>query len=147
MDQKCVRCGSGGADFNTGLCSACYTGVTSKTDKDVQVSVSASPVFTKNDTGKLRWSLLPVDALQAIIKVLMFGAKKYTPNNWLIGTEWSRPYDALLRHITAWWDREESDPESGMSHLWHAGCCVIFLISYELRSIGTDDRPTLPPKH
>jgi hypothetical protein len=54
---------------------------------------------------------------------------------------WSRPFSALQRHLAAWWEGECVDPETGMSHLWHAGCCIIFLIAYELRGCGTDDRP------
>jgi hypothetical protein len=33
------------------------------------------------------------------------------------------------------------DPETGFSHHWHAGCCVIILIAYEIRKVGRDDRP------
>lgn len=96
---------------------------------------------TKHDEGKDPWHLLPPDALRAVAKVLAFGAKKYAPRNWELGMDWHRPYAGLLRHMGAWWEREPTDPESGMSHLWHAGFCILVLISYELRGIGTDDRP------
>jgi hypothetical protein len=96
---------------------------------------------TKFDADKLAWSLAPWDAFRAIIKVLMFGAKKYEPRNWEKGMAWSRPFSGLHRHLEAWWSGEKYDPETGYSHLWHAGCCLCFLIAYELRGIGTDDRP------
>jgi hypothetical protein len=54
---------------------------------------------------------------------------------------WSRCFGALMRHMTAWWEERDVDEETGMSHLWHAGCCILFLIAYELRGLGTDDRP------
>jgi hypothetical protein len=95
----------------------------------------------KDDTGKDPWHLAPWDAFRAIIKVLNFGAKKYAPRNWENGMAWSRPYDALMRHMTAWWEGEHKDPETGFSHLWHAGCCIVFLIAYEIRGVGGDDRP------
>lgn len=38
--------------------------------------------------------------------------------------------------------REDLDEETGLSHLWHAVCCIAFLIAFEQRGIGTDDRPT-----
>lgn len=101
----------------------------------------------KYDTGKLRWSLLPFDGLVSILKVLEFGAKKYSPRNWELGMDWDRPFDACLRHLTAWWCREDSgkgpsrDADTGYSHLWHAGCCILFLIVYELRGKGKDTRP------
>ena len=95
----------------------------------------------KDDWGKDPWSLAPFDAFSAIVKVLGFGAGKYTPRNWEHGMAWSRPFDALMRHLTAWWGGEDKDAETGMSHLWHAGCCVCFLIAYERRGVGEDDRP------
>ena len=60
--------------------------------------------------------------------------------NWEKGMKWGRVYGALMRHLWAWWRGEKADPETGMSHLWHAGCCIAFLITYEQRGIGEDDR-------
>jgi len=95
----------------------------------------------KDDTNKNPWHLLPFDALRAITKVLAFGATKYGGRNWEAGMDWDRPFAACLRHLTAWHEGEKADPETGFSHLWHAGCCILFLISYELRSVGRDTRP------
>lgn len=61
--------------------------------------------------------------------------------NWEKGMRWNRPFAALMRHMWAWWRREEADPETGLSHLAHAGCCLLFLIAYEKRVIGEDNRP------
>jgi len=94
----------------------------------------------KKDAGKDPWHLVPWDAVRAIVKVLQFGANKYAPRNWEKGMAWSRPYDALMRHMTAWWEGEHKDAETGFSHLWHAGCCILFLIAFEIRGIGKDDR-------
>lgn len=98
----------------------------------------------KFDTGKDPWHLMPWDSLRCIVKVLAFGAAKYADRNWEQGMAWSRCYAALQRHLTAWWLYEGVDPETGYSHLWHAGCCVLFLITFELRGIGDDDRPNSP---
>jgi hypothetical protein len=95
----------------------------------------------KDDHGKDPWHLVPWDAVGAVVKVLEFGARKYEARNWEKGMAWSRPYAALMRHMTAWWEGEAKDPETGMSHLWHAGCCIFFLIAFERRGVGTDDRP------
>jgi hypothetical protein len=95
----------------------------------------------KDDQGKDPWHLAPWDAFRAIIKVLRFGAEKYAARNWEKGMAWSRPYGALIRHLTSWWEGEAADAETGYSHLWHAGACVLFLIAYEIRGIGEDDRP------
>lgn len=95
----------------------------------------------KYDKGKLPIHLFPMDSLWAITSILEFGANKYSARNWENGMDWSRVYSALMRHLTKWWHGEDRDDETGHSHLWHAGCCVVFLIAYELRGVGKDDRP------
>lgn len=95
----------------------------------------------KDDQGKPRMELLPGDALNEIAKVLSFGAAKYTSRNWERGMKWGRPFGALMRHMWAWWQGEDKDAETGLSHLAHAACCILFLLSYELRKTGEDDRP------
>ena len=73
-------------------------------------------------------------------ELLTFGAKKYGARNWEKGMHWSRPFGALMRHMWAWWRGEKFDAESSRPHLWHAACCLMFLIAYEGRNIGKDDR-------
>lgn len=94
----------------------------------------------KDDQEKLPWHLLPPDAVEGIIAVLQFGATKYGERNWEKGMAWSRPFSALMRHMWAWWRGETHDPETGITHLAHAGCCLLFLLAYENRGVGTDDR-------
>lgn len=95
----------------------------------------------KYDQGKDPWQLLPWDALRAIVKVLAFGADKYQARNWEKGMHWDRVYRATIEHLTEWFQHGGADPETGYSHLWHAGCCILFLIAYEIRGIGVDNRP------
>lgn len=95
----------------------------------------------KDDQGKLPYDLIPPELLEATAAVLRFGAAKYEPRNWEKGMAWSRPFAALMRHMWEWWKGNDIDPETGMNHLWHAACCIAFLISYEMREIGEDDRP------
>lgn len=97
--------------------------------------------FIKHDTNKPRPELFPPEALLGISEVLAIGAAKYSDHNWAHGAHWSRYFGALMRHMWAWWSGEANDPETGKSHLLHAGCCIAFLIAYEARSIGVDDRP------
>lgn len=94
----------------------------------------------KDDGDKIPWDLLPPDAVEEILKVLAFGAKKYDRRNWEKGMAWSRPFAALMRHMWAWQSGEDKDPETGLSHLAHAGCCILFLLAYEKRNIGKDNR-------
>jgi len=85
--------------------------------------------------------LLPWDAVRGVVKVLKFGADKYDERNWERGMDWSRCFSACMRHMTAWFHGESVDPETGYSHLWHAACCILFLIAFEMRGVGRDDRP------
>lgn len=83
----------------------------------------------KNDQGKLPLDLLDPDALEGIGAVLQFGALKYAPNNWREGISNSRLVAALLRHLFAIMKGEYNDPESGLPHIDHVGCCWMFLSS------------------
>lgn len=69
-----------------------------------------------------------------------FGAQKYNAHNWRGGFDWSRLQDAALRHLAAHINGEDKDPESGLSHVAHAACCVLFLLSHEINAYGVDDR-------
>jgi hypothetical protein len=91
----------------------------------------------KDDQGKLQWSLLPVKPVEAVLRVLMFGAKKYTPGNWMrVENAEERYFDAALRHLMAWRAGEKRDPESGQPHLAHAGCCILFMLWFEIHRCG-----------
>lgn len=95
----------------------------------------------KHDGGKVRYELMPPEMLEGVSQILTFGAEKYGDRNWENGMKWSRVFGACMRHMWAWWRGEKADPETGKSHLWHAGACIGFLIAYEQRSTGSDDRP------
>jgi len=84
---------------------------------------------TKHDLGKWRFSLMPMSAMKSVIEVLEFGAKKYAPGNWkTVPDARTRYFDAAIRHVTAWWGGEKNDSESGLPHLAHAICCLLFLL-------------------
>ena len=86
----------------------------------------------KFDGDKLRWDLLPVEPTEDVIRVLMLGSHKYGDDNWkLVPASRRRYYAASLRHLTAWWLGEKVDPESGVHHLAHAMCCLLFLIWHD----------------
>lgn len=101
----------------------------------------------KFDDGKTRDDLLPPELEEAVAAVLAFGAKKYAARNWEKGMDWSRPYAAARRHLRNWFARRDlgngpgNDKDSGMSDLHHAACNIAFLIAYEARGVGNDDRP------
>ena len=106
----------------------------------VEVLADVGLEFVKADDAKTRYDLLPPELLEETAKVLTFGAQKYSAHNWAQGASWSRYFSAMMRHMWAWWRGEDNDPETGFSHLAHAACCLSFLIAYQRRGLGEDDR-------
>lgn len=100
----------------------------------------------KHDANKVPFELLSVPALIEIAKVMDFGKQKYSAHNWREGFNWSRLYGAAMRHLLAHMDGEDKDPETGLSHLAHLGCCVMFLLEHEKCGLGWDDRYKRPAK-
>ena len=88
----------------------------------------------KFDGGKLEYGLLPPLALEETVKVLTFGAQKYERDNWQVVPDSKRRYfDALQRHVWAWKQGEQMDTESGIHHLAHAMCCLMFLYEHDVK--------------
>lgn len=98
-----------------------------------------SSQFVKKDSGKLKWSLLPFEELKDVVKVLMHGAEKYSPDNWKKCDDTTRYKDALMRHIIAYVSGEKTDEEFGLSHLAHAICNCLFLMWFDKHKENKDD--------
>lgn len=94
----------------------------------------------KNDQGKAPLDLLDPLALEGIAKVLEFGAQKYARHNWRGGLSYSRLIAALMRHLFAIIRGEDNDPESGLPHIDHVGCCWMFLSNMMKTRPDLDDR-------
>ena len=77
-----------------------------------------------------RYDLLPKAGMDAIARVFAFGSNKYGDSNWRAGYNWSASYAAAMRHMTAFWDGETLDPESGLPHLAHAGAHCLFMLTW-----------------
>lgn len=82
----------------------------------------------RHNTGKTELSLLPLDCLAEVAKVLMYGAKKYDRDNWRKGQPGAQILDSLLRHVAAIQSGEERDEESGQLHSAHIATNALFLI-------------------
>lgn len=96
----------------------------------------------KLDQGKPDLTLLNPWAQAEIAKAFEFGAKKYGRYNYRKGMKWLRIAAACLRHVNAWVWGEETDEESGLNHLAHAGACIFMLLDYIKNGLGEDDRQT-----
>ena len=81
---------------------------------------------TKHDgVGKSRVDLVNPEFITEIGYVLEYGANKYGENNWRKGFKWMRIYASTLRHLFAWAMDEDTDEESGFTHLSHAAANII----------------------
>lgn len=90
---------------------------------------SEPPPGAKHDAGKARYDLIPPAPLDLIARVLAYGAEKYSDDGWRLVPDWRRRYfSATMRHAWAWYRGEELDPESGLPHLAHAACSLLFLM-------------------
>ena len=86
----------------------------------------------KFDNNKPRHSLLPKGAVNSVIEVLEFGAKKYSADNWQeVDNAKERYYNAAMRHIDLWWNGEKLDSETNVHHLAHAATNLFFLMWFD----------------
>ena len=101
----------------------------------------------KHSEGKIPYHLIPVDCLKYLGLVLQHGAKKYSERNWEKGLSFSDVYRAALGHLMEFYDGNDLDggeDGSGLEHLGHALCSVMFLLHFKLNysQYGKfDDRP------
>ena len=102
----------------------------------------AKPVLggIKFDSDKPRLELLSNYAITEMAHVLAYGASKYGDDNWRKGIAWRRLTGAALRHILAFQDGEDLDPETNRSHLAHAMCMIMFALESTRTHPELDDR-------
>lgn len=91
-------------------------------------------------------SVIPAPFLHAVGLGMMEGALKYGRHNYRpAGIRYSVYYDAAMRHLTAWWEGEDIDQDSGLPHPIKAACCMAVLFDAMVQENGTDDRPPKSP--
>ncbi len=139
-------CGSAAVALPILVCSLCnetYSGLAGThhicLSKDLPTPLG-TPEALKYDNNKPDLSLIPREFSNELAKALMHGEKKYGRYNYRNGMDWHRLIAASLRHITAFNEGENTDPESGLSHLGHASACLAFLIVYQANGLGKDTR-------
>lgn len=94
----------------------------------------------KHDGEKEPMALFSSIWLRGVSRVLGFGARKYAADNWRDGIAYRRLISACLRHVTSFMEGEDLDPETGLSHLDHASCCLMFLREMTVIRPDLDDR-------
>ena len=98
---------------------------------------------------KIPYSYVPAGVL-AGLAVAMYEGKKYGRHNYRVIGDIAASiyYDALKRHIDAWWEGEDTDPDSkvGLSHLVKAMACLAVLYDAKMMGKMRDDRPPKLPE-
>lgn len=97
----------------------------------------------KDVKGKLRLGLLPPEFKVELAQILMFGAEKYKERDWEKGGDYNKYFEACQRHLLRWELGEDVAKDSGLHHLIHAICSLVFLYTFEKRGIGNNDMPVI----
>lgn len=97
--------------------------------------------------GKAPMSTVSAPVLAEIGVAMLEGACKYGRHNYrAVGVRASVYYDALMRHIMAWWEGQDTDPDSGMPHIVKAVTTLVVLRDAQIQGMVEDDRPPSSPE-
>jgi hypothetical protein len=125
-------------------CLALQPAETAVQVEDFKGLVDGAGVKSVMTSMKCPLELIPPQFTEGVAEVLKFGAQKYAANNWMRGMSWETVAGGILRHVTAFRRGEEMDPESGLPHLHHAACGLMFLSWYahgpNVEHLQFDDR-------
>lgn len=108
--------------------------------------MSDKPTNPKDAVGirKVPMSTVPAVVLAETGVAMLEGAAKYGRYNWRgAGVRSSVYYDATMRHLMDWWEGQDIDPGSGLSHITKAIASLVVLRDSMIRGNFVDDRP--PP--
>lgn len=108
-------------------------------------NVKASNPKDAVGTKKVPFSTVPAPFVAEVGLAMLEGALKYGRHNYrVIGVRTSVYYDAALRHLNAFWEGQDIDPDSGLPHIIKAAACLAVLRDSQLMGNVVDDRP---PSH
>jgi hypothetical protein len=100
-----------------------------------------------HDDGKPPLAYLPWSALDEVAMVQAYGHQKYGDfYNYRKGMEVGRNLSCAIRHIRAYMEGEDNDPESGRNHLAHAATRLLFTLQNIADNKQIDDRPNQQTK-
>lgn len=145
-EKDCSTCAHGDLSPRTEPCFSCD----SSNDQWVACGVPVAPLPTSKETNpkdaigirKAPMSTVPAAVLAEVGVAMLEGACKYGRSNFRIaGVRASVYYDATMRHLMSWWEGEDTDPDSGMSHVTKAITSLVVLRDAMIQDMCTDDRP------
>lgn len=112
-------------------------------NQDSTVSRQTSTTGGQKDQKLAQFSLIPPKVLYRLAEHYGKGAMKYAPDNWRRGYNWSLSYDALHRHLNAWWsgvDKDEEGNDHIIAALWHVVALAHWSDDEKLKEMF-DNRP------
>ena len=93
-------------------------------------------------TKKVPFSTLSAPVIAETGLAMLEGGRKYGRHNYReIGVRASVYYDATFRHLIAWWEGENIDPDSGLNHVTKAIAGLFVLRDSMIAENWLDDRP------
>lgn len=116
--------------------------------RDLRALEMVKPTNPKDAIGiaKTPMSCLPATVMAEVSLGMMEGALKYGRHNYrVIGVRASVYYDAAMRHLMAWWEGEDLDPDSGLNHVVKAIASLVVVRDAMIQGKFTDDRPPMAP--
>lgn len=111
--------------------------------------MTTKPTNPKDIVGvaKAPMSTVSAPVLAEIGVAMLEGACKYGRHNYRVsGVRASIYYDATMRHLMAWWEGENVDPGSGLSHITKAITSLVVLRDAMIQGKVEDDRPPASPE-
>lgn len=111
---------------------------------DHPARVELKPTNPKDSVGikKAPLSTVPMGVIMEMGTGMLEGATKYGRHNYrCAGIRESVYFDATMRHLVSYWEGEDIDPDSGMSHLTKALCSLAVWRDAQMQGMATDDRP------
>lgn len=145
-EKDCSTCAHGGLSLPPEPCFSCDSG----NDQWVACGAPVAPLPTSKETNpkdaigisKAPMSTVSAAVLAEVGVAMLEGASKYGRHNYrAAGVRSSVYYDATMRHLMAWWEGEDTDPDSGMSHVTKAITSLVVLRDAMVQGMCADDRP------
>lgn len=100
------------------------------------------PLAMRFNEGKLRFDLIPPEAVEGLASIYTMGAKKYSDRNWEKGLQLMGCFASLMRHAWKWASGEDLDQESGLHHMDHVAWNAVAISTFFKRGRkDLDDRP------
>ena len=117
--------------------------------KNLSKESKSSVKNPKEEIGQAKPSLhhVPPRVLIEIALAMMEGSRKYGIYNYRkAGVSFSTYYSSTFRHLISWFEGEDIDPDSGVSHVTKAISGLIVLRDSMLENNFIDDRPNTKTK-